>query len=196
MSEPFLGEIRAVGFSYAPSGWALCDGRALSISQNNALFALLGTTFGGDGTTNFNLPDLRGRSMVGIGTGPGLTAITQGEKSGGEAVTLTQMQMPVHTHIASLSPMTVAAGALNGPGTTSNPSGAVVANFEEGGSGGGTTVNSFAAATAANATMAPATVQGTMTINTAGGSQPLPLRNPYNGTNFIIALEGIFPSRP
>jgi microcystin-dependent protein len=195
MSEPFLGEIRAVGFSYAPSGWALCDGHALPISQNNALFALLGTTFGGDGVTTFNLPDLRGRSMVGMGTGPGLTPITQGEKSGNEAVTLTQAQMPVHTHPASLSSMTVAAAALNGPGTTGDPSGAVVANFQESG-GGGTTVNSFAAATAANTTMAPTAVQGTVTIAPTGGSLPVPLRGPYNGTNFIIALEGIFPSRP
>src|SRR5688572_6320685 len=98
MSEPFLGEIRMVGFNFAPQGWAFCQGQLMSIAQNSALFSLLGTTFGGDGQTTFALPDYRGRSSVGMGSGPGLTNIVQGEKSGTENVTILSTQMPVHTH--------------------------------------------------------------------------------------------------
>src|SRR5690606_5156315 len=98
MSEPFLGEIRMVGFNFAPRGWAFCQGQLLSIAQNSALFSLLGTMYGGNGTTTFALPDLRGRSPVGMGNGPGLTPITQGELAGTENVTLLSTQMPMHTH--------------------------------------------------------------------------------------------------
>ncbi len=107
MSDPFISEIRMVGFSFAPQGWASCNGQTVSISQNNALFALLGVTFGGDGVTNFQLPDFQGRSPVGMGNGVGLTPISQGAKSGTENVTLLQTQMPVHTHIATSAAITV-----------------------------------------------------------------------------------------
>jgi microcystin-dependent protein len=186
MSEPFLGEIRAVAFSYAPSGWLPCDGRSLPIQTYSALFSLLGTTFGGDGQTTFKLPDLRGRSMVGMGQGPGLSAITQGELDGSENITLLQTQMPAHAHTAGGT----GAPAFNGPGETGDPSGAVVANFAN---DSGATVNSFAAANKANVTMAPNSASVT---GVAGGNQPVPIRNPYNGTNFIMATEGIYPSRP
>lgn len=151
MSEPFIGEVRAVGFNFAPRGWALCAGQLMSIAQNTALFSLLGTTFGGDGMTKFGLPDYRGRSPVGMGNGPGLSAITQGQASGTETVTLLTAQMPSHNHTAS--------GAQ--------------------------------AASDASA-MAPIPV----TVQLSGGGNPVPIRNPFLGTNFIIALEGIFPSRP
>src|SRR5271170_2037339 len=96
--EPFIGEIRYVGFNFAPPGWALCEGQTLSIAQNTALFSLLGTTFGGNGQTTFNLPDMRGRVPVGMGNGVGLTPRNLGETGGVEAVTLTTAQMPRHRH--------------------------------------------------------------------------------------------------
>ena len=98
MSDPFIGQIMPVGFGFPPRGWALCEGQLLSISQNTALFSLLGTTYGGDGRTTFGLPDLRGRSMVSPGTGPGLPQIRWGEKGGAASHTLTAAQMPAHTH--------------------------------------------------------------------------------------------------
>src|ERR1700710_2907926 len=101
MSDPYLGEIRMAGFNFAPVGWALCWGQTISIAQNQALFSLLGVSFGGNGTTNFNLPDLRSRSPVGTGQGPGLTAIEIGQLSGSENVTLTLGNMPSHTHAAT-----------------------------------------------------------------------------------------------
>ncbi|MCB0630228.1 MAG: phage tail protein, partial [Lewinella sp.] len=96
--EPFLGQIQPFGFNFPPRGWAFCDGQLLAISSNTALFSLLGTMYGGDGRTTFALPDLRGRSIVHIGTGPGLSHITQGEKGGRENVTLTTANMPSHNH--------------------------------------------------------------------------------------------------
>ena len=98
MSEPFLGEIRMVGFNFAPQGWAFCQGQIMSIAQNTALFSLLGTMYGGNGQTTFGLPDLQGRSPVGIGQGPGLSPIVQGEMAGTENVTLLASNMPMHTH--------------------------------------------------------------------------------------------------
>jgi len=204
MSDPFLGEIRMVGFNYAPRGWALCAGQLMPISQNNALFALLGTTYGGDGITTFALPDYRGRSPVGMGNGPALTPIVQGEKAGIENVTLTQLQMPIHTHAAVTAPFSA---SLTGPiavpaattGTTQAEPGTttVLGPIAAGGRPG----TLYATATP-DTTLAPfnATVTGNLTpssptIGNAGGSQPVPIRNPYLGTNFIIALEGIFPSR-
>lgn len=204
MSEPFLGEIRMVGFNYAPSGWLSCNGQTLSIAQNSALFALLGTTFGGDGVTTFKLPDYQGRSPVGIGNGAGLSPIVQGQISGSESVTLLSTQMPIHTHTATSAPITV-----NSTGNASIPAATTGATL---GAPGPTEVlgNVAAAgragtlyATTPDTTLAPfaVNVSGTVTpaaptIGNAGGSQPVPLRNPFLGTNFIIATEGIFPSRP
>src|ERR1044071_219623 len=98
MSEPFVGEIRMVGFNFAPRGWAFCNGQQLPIAQNSALFSLIGATYGGNGTTTFALPDLRGRVPVGIGQGPGLTNVTLGQKFGGETNTLTVANLPAHSH--------------------------------------------------------------------------------------------------
>src|SRR3546814_1398233 len=117
--EPFLGQIMMVGFNFAPRGWALCQGQLLPISQNQALFSLLGTTYGGDGRTTFALPDLRGRCAIGMGQGPGLANYTQGEMAGQENVTLISTQMPQHTH-------SLAASSTNG--TVSDPTNAVIAN--------------------------------------------------------------------
>src|SRR5439155_16461480 len=100
MSEPFLGEIRIFPYNFAPRGWALCSGQILPIAQNTALFSLLGTTYGGNGQTTFGLPDLRGRTPVGVGQGPGLSSIDLGEVSGTESVTLTQQNLAAHAHLA------------------------------------------------------------------------------------------------
>lgn len=192
MSEPFIGEVRLVGFNFAPRGWALCQGQLLSIAQNTALFSLLGTTFGGNGQTNFGLPDYRGRGPVGMGQGPNLSNINQGDLAGSESVTMGVNQMPAHTHGAALTGLTVTVGAFNGTASLSDPAGAVVSAAHD----GTNAYNNFAPAASANVNLAPATVTGNIAINPAGGNQPTPLRNPYLGSNFIIAVEGIFPSRP
>lgn len=184
MSEPFIGEIRAVGFNFAPQGWLLCAGQQLPISQNSALFALLGTTFGGNGVTTFALPDYQGRSPVGMGNGAGLTPIVQGQVSGAENVTLQVGQMPVHTHTAA-----GVQSASDNNATVASPSGAVAAiTVAE----DRTVYNSYDAAANGQATMAPIAV----TVQPTGGGLPVAIRNPFLGTNFIIATEGIFPSRP
>ncbi len=179
MSEPFLGEIRMVGFNYAPSGWAFCQGQLMPIAQNSALFALLGVTYGGDGVSTFGLPDFRGRSPVGMGTGLGLSPITQGELSGTENTTLLQTQMPMHTHVVSVA--AVATEPVNTPSATNNVLGA------SGAGQGNATIWSTAMTN-------PVALSPAM-VGAAGGNQPVPIRNPFIGTNFIIALEGVFPSR-
>lgn len=200
MSDPFMGEIRMVGFNFAPRGWATCQGQIMAIQQNSALFALLGTTYGGNGQTTFGLPNFSGRSPVGQGTGPGLTPVTIGEVAGSENITMTINQMPMHTHVATASAPTgtaqIAVPAATTGTTQAAPStGTVLGPIAAAGRAG-----TLYCTGAADTTLAPfnsnVTVQApTITVGTAGSSQPLPLRNPYLGTNFIIALEGIFPSR-
>lgn len=168
MAEPFLAEIKMFAGNFAPRGWAFCNGQILSIAQNTALFSLLGTTYGGNGQTTFALPNLQSRSPVHAGQGPGLSSIDLGQVGGSEAVTLTQAQMPAHSHLAS---------ANQGAPSATRPAGNVPA-----GSG------SYATASDGS-TMNPGFVQNT------GGGQPHENRPPFLGINFIIALEGIFPSR-
>jgi microcystin-dependent protein len=179
MGDQFLGEIRMVGFNFAPVGWALCDGSLLSVSQNPALFSLLGIMFGGNGTTTFGLPDLRGRAPVGMGNGPNLTPVTQGELTGSEKASILAAQMPIHTH--ALSVAGTETGGVTAPSTTNNVLGA---------SGGG----QGSASIWSTALSSPVALNSAQ-VGVAGGSQPLPIRNPFLGTNFIIALTGIFPSR-
>jgi microcystin-dependent protein len=170
VSEPFVGEIRMFGFNFAPQGWAMCNGQTLPISQNQALFSLLGTTYGGNGQTTFQLPDLRGRLANHAGQGTGLSPYVLGQNGGTENVTLVQGQMPTHAHSVL---------ANGSPATATRPGGAVLAR---------TTADIYAAApdgTTMNAGM----------IGTAGGSQPHPNLQPYLTVNFCIALQGIFPSR-
>jgi microcystin-dependent protein len=158
----------------------LCQGQILSIAQNTALFSLLGTTYGGNGQTTFGLPDLRGRVPVGTGQGPGLPNMIQGEMGGQDNVTLTSQNMPIHTHAVTV---TINAAADGRP-TSETP----LDHFLDSTTG----VNTFAAATDGtkmNAGMATAVVAN------AGGSQSFNVQNPYLGLNFIIATQGIFPSR-
>lgn len=166
MSSPILAEIRMFAGNFAPRGWAFCDGQVLSISQNTALFSILGTTYGGDGQTTFALPDMRGRSPIHPGQGPGLQSYTLGEASGTEQTTLASSQMPIHQHGVQ--------GSTNQQ-TTNRPTGAVPASggaYDDG---------------PPNAAMAPTAA--------AGGGQPHDNRSPYLAVSFIIALQGIFPSR-
>ncbi len=174
MSEPFIGEIKMVGFNFAPRGWSLCDGQLLPISQNSALFSLLGTIYGGDGRTTFALPDLRGRVPTHQGTGPGLTQRRIGQKFGQETVTLNVGNMPSHTHTAKLHGKSDDAG-------TNEVSGVVLANASE---------NTYADED-------PDVEMGTgsVTLENTGGSQSHYNMQPTLCINFVIALVGLFPSR-
>jgi microcystin-dependent protein len=178
-TEPFVGQISMVGFNFAPVGWATCDGQILSISQNTALFALLGTAFGGDGIQTFALPDLRSRVPLHQGQGPGLGSYVIGEKAGVENVTLTTPQLPQHNH-------TVSPPDNNGPLSTTvfNPTNA----YEGAQSSSGATAP-FAAAAVSGVIMAQ------FPTGASGNSLPHANVEPYLCINFIIALEGIFPSR-
>jgi microcystin-dependent protein len=176
MSSSYIGQITMFSGNFPPKNWAFCNGQILAISQNTALFSILGTTYGGNGTTNFALPDLRGRVPLHSGQGPGLTNYTLGEAIGTENVTLLASQIPSHTHAVSVN---VSSGAPN----TVSPAGAVLAASAQ---GNAYTSGSPTTAMAANA----------VTVGAAGGSNvPLPNMQPILTVNFIICLFGIFPSR-
>ena len=172
MSEPFLGEIRMFAGNFAPRGWALCNGQMLAISTNTALFSILGTTYGGNGTTTFGLPDLRSRVPVHAGQGAGLSNYVLGEQTGVENVTLLQGQMPSHNHMV----------AANAAASATSPAGAVLANDAR-------NPSNIYAASGDGTTMNP------QMIALSGGSQPHANLQPVLCVNFIIALNGIFPSR-
>ena len=171
MPEPFVGEIRIFAGSFAPTGWALCDGQLMPIAQNTALFMLLGNAYGGNGQNTFALPDLRGRVPVQSGQGPGLTPRLRGEAPGAETHTLSVAEIPAHAH-----PL----GASAANGNSDAPAGGVMARSPA-------AVPQYAAN--ADATLAASAVSPT------GGSQPHNNMQPYLTLNFIIALQGIFPSR-
>ncbi|MBX2875957.1 MAG: tail fiber protein [Saprospiraceae bacterium] len=184
--EPFIGMIVMFGGNFAPRNWALCEGQLLAISQNTALFSILGTTYGGDGRTSFGLPDLRGRVAMHPGHGPGLTPRRLGEKSGFEQVVLNTTQIPSHTHTLN------AAGSLNvvrEDGNTAEPAGAALANVSP------DTTLSYNNSTAPDATAANNSVTVTGNANPTGGSQGHTNMQPYTCVNYLIALFGTFPSR-
>jgi microcystin-dependent protein len=172
VSDQFLAEIRVFPFNFAPTGWATCDGQLLPISQNTALFSLLGTTYGGDGKTTFALPDIDGRAVMQPGQGPGLSLHDLGEEGGEMSVTLLQSEMPVHSHSISASQ------ADGGDRSPANERFAV-------GTGG---IEMFAAPGAL-------TQLAQQTWTPAGGSEPHNNLQPYLTLNFCIALQGIFPPR-
>jgi microcystin-dependent protein len=172
--EPFfIAQICIFGGNFAPRGWAFCQGQLLSISQFTALFSLLGTTYGGNGQTTFALPDLRGRIPV----GPGLSSFQLGEMGGVFNSTLTVNQIPQHTHFGSAN-----VNVKSAPGNTVNPANAII-------SGG--IANSYASAANATGTLSGTTA----TVQPTGSTQPFTNVMPSMGINFIIALEGIYPSR-
>jgi microcystin-dependent protein len=178
--EGYISEIRMFGGNFAPLTWQFCQGQFLSIASNTALFSLLGTTYGGNGTTTFALPDFRGRAPVGTGQGPGLSNIDLGEMAGTPSITLLTTQMPIHTH-GAIGPVTM--GSRNGPGDSISPTG----NYPAAVAG------SNLYSTTQDAQMGA--VGGSVTIATAGGSQPVSILQPYLGISVIICVEGIFPSR-
>ncbi len=171
MSEPFVGEIKFAGFNFAPRGYALCNGQILTISQNTALFAILGATYGGNGSSTFGLPNLQGRSPMHWGQGTGLTSRSLGEQSGSNSVTLTSAQTPSHTHSLQCNTAT----------TGNSPSGATFSGNAR-----------LGVSYAPQGTAVPMNAQA---VQPVGGNQPHNNMQPYLGMTFIIALQGIFPQR-
>lgn len=176
MADPFVAEIRMFPFNFAPKGWAFCDGQLLPLSQNTALFSLLGTTYGGDGKSTFALPDLQGSSPLHPGQGPGLSSYDLGQQGGSQFVTLLVSEIPVHTHsiMASGNPPPANAGTPDPSVALARSSGATV----------------YLQAPANMGAMAP------QALAPAGGSLPHNNMMPYLTVNFCIALQGVFPARP
>lgn len=191
--EGYIGEIRMFASNFAPRGWTYCAGQIVAIASNTALFSILGTTYGGNGTTTFALPDLRGRTAVGVGQGPGLSSYSWGEVGGVETTTMSMAQMPIHTHVIGGSIVTqpVAIPALNDSATTTEPSPTNFPAFSEGAAiyANSATPNAFMGAIAA-------TLNTTnVTVGAVGGNSSFSLLSPYTTTNYIICNFGIFPSR-
>ena len=175
MADPFVSEIRVVGFNFPPKGWAFCDGQLLPLSQNTALFSLLGTMYGGDGKSTFGLPEIQGQAVVGPGQSQGTSEYFEGERGGAENITLLTSEMPIHNHgaQASIDDAQFQAPAPDRALATSNPGFAYQTNSTQ------NLVNMNA-----------------QTITMAGGSLPHNNMQPYLVLNFVIALQGVFPQRP
>jgi microcystin-dependent protein len=176
MSNPFVAEIRIFPFNFAPKGWAFCDGQVLPISQNTALFSLLGTTYGGNGTSNFSLPNFQGCAPLQFGQGPGLSLYDLGETGGTQNVTLLSSEIPAHTHTLQCDTTT---GGQTAPGN----------NFW------GTAKVGRQAENRYSATAGTSPVMGFEALSLSGGSQPHNNMPPYLTLNFCIALQGVFPAR-
>lgn len=172
MSEPFVGEIRMFAGNFAPRAWAFCDGQLLAVSQNDALFSLLGTIYGGDGRTTFGLPDMRGRIPVHAGTGPGLSPYRIGQKAGTENITLTVSQIPPHNHTWNCTETIGTLAPPSGNGYAQTPTSSVF-----------------------NAAASPDSKFSGSMIQNKGGSGSHTNMMPFLCVNFIIALYGIYPSR-
>jgi microcystin-dependent protein len=177
MTDPFLAEIRIFGGNFAPRGWALCDGQLMSISQNTPLFALLGTTYGGDGRVTFGLPNLQGSTPIQQGQGPGLSPRFLGQVGGSPTVTLINSEMPLHTHTAL---------AVDDSGDSSGPTNRTWAQA----------LNGRLGDPLYSVGSPPNLLMGTQTVLPTGGSHPHNNMQPYLTVTFIIALQGIFPQRP
>ncbi len=177
--EPAIGIITMFAANFAPRRWAFCAGQLLPINQNTALFSILGTTYGGNGQTTFALPDLRGRTPIHSGNsqGPGLSFYGLGQRAGTETTTLTLQNLPAHTHQASFS-----FGVSSATANADEPAGNVPAL---------TTVNAYRQGASPSGQLGSTTV----VVNPAGGNQPISIRQPYLAINFIICMQGIFPSR-
>ena len=182
--EPFIGEIIMFAGNFAPRGWALCDGQLLPIAQNAALFSILGTTYGGDGRTTFGLPEMRGRVPMHPGNGPGLTSRSLGQRSGVENVTLVTQQIPSHGHTATTT-STLRATSANG--RVNAPAGNILAN-----DGNDRIYNDRVAP---DVSLSTAAIESTTSVADTGGNQSHTNVQPFTVVNFIIALQGTFPSR-
>lgn len=178
--DEYIGIIKIFGGNFAPRGWALCDGSLLSIAQNTALFSILGTTYGGNGQTTFALPDLRGRTAVGMGTGPGLSPVVQGQLAGEQNHTLITSEMPMHNHSSAVNSGNASQAAATAGASIATP--------------GALSGRTFTPTLGFN-TSTPDTALNPASVGIAGGNQPHNNMQPYLGVNYIICLEGIFPSR-
>ncbi|WP_229158210.1 phage tail protein [Fluctibacter halophilus] len=203
-ATPFIGGMCAFGGNFAPRDWAMAQGQLLPINQHTALFSLIGTTYGGDGRTTFQLPDLRGRSAVGQGTGPGLYNVRMGQRGGAEFVTLNITQMPSHGHSASTSvtvqidswSVTANLVAQDAVGSTASPSSAMLAQNNASSVYSSQAPNIALAADAIEATAsASMSASATTNIGLSGSGQSHENRMPYLTVNWIIALQGLYPSR-
>jgi microcystin-dependent protein len=185
--EGTIAEIRMFAGNFAPRNWLFCAGQTIAIQSNTAFFSLLGTTYGGNGQTTFQVPDLRGRVPVGTGTGPGLSNYQLGQVSGTESTTLTQSNMPAHTHTATLTASTTTAEAQGpGPSGTNRVLGRALDS-----SGSVVPLVYAPAGSALNSALGA----GSVTLAQAGGNTPFSNLQPYLGMNYIICQFGIFPSR-
>jgi microcystin-dependent protein len=200
--EAYLGMISMFGISFAPKGWMLCNGQTLSIAQYSALFALLGTNFGGDGQTTFALPNFQGRMPMGTGNGQGLSPRVLGQMSGTESVSLTQLQMPAHTHQAtatstSTSTTTATLHAETSQADARNPLAKMLSTPPAGAQIYADPVPADNKAMAPDSIVATTntTTATTVTVLAAGGSQPVGIMPPFLAVTFCICLQGIFPSR-
>ena len=201
--EGTMGEIRMFAGNFAPKNWALCSGTTMAISQNQALYSILGTIYGGDGRTTFALPDLRGRVPVQQGRGPGLTNRVQGQPAGAEAHIMNTQQLARHTHAATFTSgggggaVSVEIDVASANGTTADPNGNIIAQVP----GGLGSANAYAAPSAKSGTLGGVTASGggggggTVTVDDAGDSAQFSLMQPFLPINFIICIEGNYPSR-
>lgn len=202
MDQAYIGSIVLFAGNFAIRGWALCEGQLLSIAQNQALFSILGTTYGGDGRTTFGLPDLRGRVPIGPGTGPGLSTRKLGQHLGTEYNNLTVNQMAPHTHTAALTSTasataTIAIPAFDDSGDSADPSNTAV--FAKAENTAGTEMNLYsnnAADTTLKPFAAPVTnISGGVTVGSTGAGQEINNMQPFLGLNYLICMQGLFPPR-
>lgn len=191
MATPFLSQIDLFAFGFAPKGWAMCQGQVLPINQNQALFALLGTTYGGNGQTTFALPNLAARVPISMGQGPGLSNYDIGATGGTDSVALATNEMPSHSHVIDTSGLSAKAKCKSGAGDQKTPVGGVPAKD----AGGANTLYSLLAPDGIMSALS-VVAGGSVTAGTTGGGQPHENRQPYLVLNYCIALQGIFPSRP
>lgn len=187
--DGYMSEIRLFGGTFAPQGYKFCQGQLLSIAEYTAMFALIGTMYGGDGQTSFALPDLRGRTPMGTGQGPGLSPMDEGQMGGTESITLSTQQMPIHNHALTVTSLTASATlkAFTTAGGSDQTNGSYLASAAE----------LYIAPASADTFMAQQTANGTvsLTLTATGANAPFSNRSPFLGINFIICVEGIFPSR-
>lgn len=197
MTDSFIGSILLFSGNFPIKYWAFCSGQLLPINQNQALFSILGTTYGGNGTTNFALPDLRGRVPVGTGQGPGLDNVDLGERGGSNSITLSTGNLPTHTHVPTVTAgtgvkPTATLNAVSEPGNTMAPGGNYLSANRSIANAG---YHSSGTSVTLHADSIKITPDATVTLSTTGSSTPINLMQPYIGLNYIIALTGIFPSR-
>ncbi len=178
MDPSFVGSIFMTGANFAPYGWQLCQGQLISIAENDVLYTLLGTTYGGDGVQTFGLPDLRGRAAINQGTGPGLSTYVMGQISGNETVSMTSNTMPSHTHLINV---------ITGAATTNTPSSSVYISGATVGVGGA--VANLYSTNAANVQMAPSSIAAN------SGNVPFSIVQPVLAVNYIISMFGVYPTQ-